>query len=70
MPNAHPIAVKRKELGLTQDAFGGLVGVDGMTVYRWENRITLPRRKVWPKLEEIIGRPISDVLAASFEAAE
>lgn len=62
----HPIAIYREKEGLTQSAFGNLVGVTDMTVSRWERGEILPRRKYWPKLVELTGRPI----AAFIEAAE
>jgi len=34
-------------------------------VYRWESGVSLPRRKFWPKLEELTGKPISHVIAAT-----
>ena len=34
---------RRKEMGLSLDELGGLVGVDGSTLYRWENGEREPR---------------------------
>ena len=66
MAERHPIVETRERMGtLSQDAFGELLGVDGMTVYRWESGVSLPRRKFWPKLEELTGKPISHVIAAT-----
>lgn len=62
----NPIAVRRDELGKTQGEFGReYFGVSGMTVWRWEKGASLPRRKHWPKLESVVGRPISEILAAA-----
>jgi DNA-binding XRE family transcriptional regulator len=65
----HPIAAGRNRLGKTQDEFGRDVGVSGMTVWRWEQGTSLPRRKHWPKLEEMIGCPIEKILAAGKRAS-
>lgn len=66
MADRHPLVETRERMGkLSQDAFGALLGVDGMTVYRWESGVSLPRRKFWPKLEELTGKPIAEVIAAT-----
>ena len=55
---------RRKEMGLSLDELGGLVGVDGSTLYRWENGEREPRNT--SKLAEyarILGVSIDDLLA-------
>lgn len=59
----HPIADGRKRLGKTQDEFGRDVGVDGLTVSRWERGESLPSRRYWSKIEELTGHPIAEVIA-------
>jgi len=49
------MVVARKAKGLTQTAAGARIGVEGMTISRWERRISLPNRKQWPKIEEVLG---------------
>jgi len=63
----HCIAERRAELGLSQVELGARVGVDGMTVSRWERGESVPRRRFWSKLEEITGLQIGEIL---IEAAE
>lgn len=55
--NAHPFAQFRlaQEPRLTQDDLGAKLGVDGMTVSRWERGDHLPRKRLWPKIEEVTG---------------
>lgn len=61
---------RRKELNLTQEELGALLGVEGMTVSRWERGESLPRRKVWPRLEEVTGLPIAEIIAPSLQNSE
>jgi transcriptional regulator with XRE-family HTH domain len=61
----HPIAVCRERLGKTQEEFGAMLGVDAMTVSRWERGENLPSRRYWPKLEELTELPIVVVLAGA-----
>ena len=53
---------RRDELELTQEALGEMVGVDGMTVSRWERGESLPQRRFWPKLTQLTGLPIADII--------
>lgn len=63
MDDRHPITKCRERMGgITQEAFGDLVGVDGVTVGRWERGESLPRRKFWRKLENLIGKPIAEII--------
>lgn len=39
----------------TQDEAGELLGVDAMTLSRWERGVHLPRKKHWAKIEEVTG---------------
>ena len=61
---------RRDELKLSQGELGAAVGVDGMTVSRWERGESLPQRRFWPKLVEITGLPIADIITVSTEPAE
>lgn len=59
---------RRKELQLTQEALGEKIGVDGMTVSRWERGESLPQRRFWPKLTELTGLPIVEIIGPATEA--
>lgn len=63
---------RRDELGLSQEALGNAIGVEGMTVSRWERGESLPQRRFWPKLEETLQIPIAEIIAPTTqpEAAE
>lgn len=52
---SNPLKEWRDERKLTQVELGRLLGVDGMTVSRWERGDHLPRKKHWPKIEEATG---------------
>ena len=49
---------------ISQEALGELLGVDALTVSRWERGENLPSRRYWPKLEELTGKPIAEIIAA------
>ena len=70
MTDPNPITAARQRLGKSQDELGAFVGVDGMTVSRWERGESLPQRRFWPKLEEICERPIAEILAAAHKRSE
>ena len=57
------------ELGLSQGQLGDRIGVEAMTVSRWERGESVPRKRFWPKLEEITGLSIGRILEVR-EAAE
>lgn len=63
---------RRKELGFTQVSLADAVGVEGMTVSRWERGESLPRRRFWPKLAEELKIPLSEVpnITTVFEAVQ
>lgn len=66
----HPLVKVRSDLGLTQEALGVAVGVDGMTVSRWERGESLPQRRFWQKLESVTGLPIVKIIGPTTQAAE
>jgi transcriptional regulator with XRE-family HTH domain len=61
---------RREELNLTQEQFADQVGVEAMTVSRWERGESLPRRKIWPKLREITGLEIAEIIAPALRAGQ
>jgi transcriptional regulator with XRE-family HTH domain len=66
---------RREELGLSQETLGEKIGVDGMTVSRWERGESVPQKRFWPKLIEITSLTIAEIIAppiapTSSEAAE
>lgn len=56
---------RRDELKMSQEDLGAAVGVDGMTVSRWERGESLPQRRHWPKLLEVTSLSIVDLLEGS-----
>lgn len=52
---SNPLKTWRDERNLTQVELGRLLGVDGMTVSRWERGDHLPRKSQWQKIEEATG---------------
>ena len=51
----NPLKAWRDERKLSQVELGELLGVDGMTVSRWERGDHLPRKKHWAKIEAETG---------------
>jgi len=66
----HPIAKFRlnQTPQETQESLGAKVGVDGMTISRWERGESLPQKRNWPKLEEVTGIPIAEIIAAGTQS--
>lgn len=62
----HPIAKFRltQSPQETQDSLGEKIGVDGMTISRWERRESLPQKRNWQKLEDVTGISIAEIIAA------
>lgn len=56
------LKTRREQLGLSQEAFGVAVGVEGMTVSRWERGESLPQRRLWSKIEEVTGKSVVEML--------
>jgi transcriptional regulator with XRE-family HTH domain len=55
---------RRLQLGLTQQDLGQFVGVDEVTVGRWERGESVPQRRFWPKLVKLTGLPIIKIITA------
>ena len=56
----------RNYLGLSQDALGRLLGVNNMTIYRWETGITKPQATAGMLASLVITRSSSIVLPPDF----
>jgi transcriptional regulator with XRE-family HTH domain len=52
---ANHIKTRREELKLSQKELAERIGVEPMTVSRWERGNNLPNKKHWPKIEETTG---------------
>jgi len=50
-PRWNELEKARVAAGMTQKALGELLGVDALTVSRWERGTTLPNKFVRPKLD-------------------
>lgn len=55
MTAVHPLRIWREDQGLSQEALGDKLGVDEMTVSRWERRDTEPQKRQWERIEEVTG---------------
>jgi transcriptional regulator with XRE-family HTH domain len=51
----HPLKSWRTQHKLSQPKAGEVLGVDTMTVSRWERGNHLPHKKHWSKIEEVTG---------------
>lgn len=49
------IAYARRRLGLTQDALATALGVDSVTVYRWEHGLVEPATEKLGFLQRLLG---------------
>lgn len=65
----HPLRVWRAANSLSQEQAGARIGVDEMTISRWERRDTEPQKRHWPKIEETTGMSRAQFLGFA-EAAE
>lgn len=67
---SHPLTTFRAGKNLTQESLGEQLGVSSMTVSRWERGETLPRPKLWPKIQEATGLSPNDFVRFEREAAQ
>jgi transcriptional regulator with XRE-family HTH domain len=51
----HPLKSWRDEQKLSQPKAGARLGVDTMTISRWERGNHLPHKRHWAKIEEVTG---------------
>ncbi len=51
----HPLKSWRETQKLTQPEAGERIGVDAMTVSRWERGAHLPHKKHWSRIEKATG---------------
>ena len=56
------ISAHRKQLGLTQDQLAEKLGVTAQAVSKWENDQSCPDISMLPKLAEIFGTSIDELL--------
>ena len=63
------IARARADLGLSRRAFGDLIGVDQMLVYKWERGDHRPNDENLAALAEALGRDIAWFYTLEPEAA-
>lgn len=56
------IAAARKNLGYTQEEFSQLVGVTSQAVSKWENDLSCPDIMLLPKISQILGISIDELL--------
>lgn len=56
------IAAARKKLGYTQEEFSQLVGVTSQAVSKWENDLSCPDIMLLPKISQILGISIDELL--------
>jgi transcriptional regulator with XRE-family HTH domain len=58
----NPLKKWRDDRKLSQVELGDLIGVDGMTISRWERGDHLPRKRHWLKIEEATGIAPSELI--------
>lgn len=68
MTTGQRIVQKRKELGLSQEGLGELLGVSRQAIYKWESDITLPEIEKLVALSRIFSVPVGWLLGVEEEA--
>ncbi len=61
------IAARRREKGLKQDDLAQMLGVSPQAVSKWENDQTCPDISLLPKLAEILGVSVDELLSGKKE---
>lgn len=56
------IVNRRTRLGMTQLDIANLLGLERSTVAKWETGQSLPRAELLPKLADILGCSVDDLL--------
>jgi transcriptional regulator with XRE-family HTH domain len=59
----HPLKSWRTGSNLSQPQAGERLGVDAMTISRWERGEHLPHKKHWPTIEEKTGIAASELVS-------
>ena len=62
MGSMNPIAKRRLEMCLTQEALGGVLRTSAMSISRWENG-AMPSRPMLARIQEHMGLSPSEVAA-------
>lgn len=58
----NPIKVWRDAKEISQVELGRMLGVNGMTISRWERGDHMPKKTLWPKIEETTGIVPSELI--------
>lgn len=66
----NPLKAWRDGREISQAEAGNLLGVDEMTVSRWERGNHLPRKSQWLKIEEVTGISPSELVGFIQQADE
>lgn len=64
------IAMRRKELGLTQDGLASALGISPQAVSKWENDQTCPDLSILPALAKLLGMTTDALLGVEWETEE
>ena len=63
------IATFRKEKGITQEELAQMLDISGQAVSKWENDLTCPDINTLPKLAQILGVTVDELLSGKKESA-
>lgn len=64
------IATKRKELGMTQLELANQMGITDKAVSKWERDLSYPDVSSLPKLAEIFGMSVDELMQIKTETAQ
>ena len=63
------IATFRKEKGITQEELAQMLDISGQAVSKWENDLTCPDINTLPRLAQILGVTVDELLSGKKESA-
>ena len=59
------IAQKRKELGLTQEELGNILGISGKAISKWERGLSKPCDEHLAQLVSLLGLPVESPISTN-----
>lgn len=62
---SHPLKLWRLGRSITQDQLGELLGVDKMSISRWERGKIVPHRSQWGNITQVTGVSIEQLVGAA-----
>ena len=64
------IAEKRKEIGLTQEELGNILGISGKAVSKWERGLSKPCDEHLTQLVNLLGLPVESPISPNVKTSK